>query len=78
MSSDVCGQAFVKKKIMDQKWKIKNTFNDFSFKKDFRKCVFIKLLKKLNSFFKIDIFTFEGFLTVKMFNQSINGQLSQL
>lgn len=45
MSSDVCGQAFVKKKkkkIMDQKWNIKNTFNDFSFKKDFRKCVFIK------------------------------------
>lgn len=65
MSSDVCGQAFVKKKIMDQKWKIKNTFNDFSFKKDFRKCVFIKKLKKLNVFFKLTLSLFEGFLTVK-------------
>lgn len=44
MSSDVCGQAFVKKK--KKSW-IKSEISKihsmtFPFKKDFRKCVFIK------------------------------------
>lgn len=52
MSSDVCGQAFVKKKNHGSKVKNQKYIqNDFSFKKDFRKCVFIKWLKKLNGFF---------------------------
>lgn len=40
---------------------------------------FHKVIEEIECFFfKLTLSLFEGFLTVKMFNQSINGQLSQL